>query len=307
MSADVVVVGSANVDLIVSVDHLPAPGETVGDGRFARAMGGKGANSAVAAARLGARVALVAALGTDDAGPALRADLAAEGVDCAHVVARDASTGVATITVDRAGENTIVVAPGANALLDGETVERELREAAGPDTIVVMNLEIGDDAVLATARHCARRRLTLLLDPGPARALPDEVLRACACLTPNAGELAALGGGPGAVLARGLRAVVLTLGRDGAELHRDGVPPLRQPPFAVDARDSVGAGDAFIAALAVASHGGAELPEAVRFAAACGALATRRAGARDALPTLAEALALDGAATPTRARRARAR
>jgi ribokinase len=290
---DVVVAGSANVDIIVSVAQLPAPGETVTGGTLQRAMGGKGANAAVAAARLGARVALITALGDDAEGAAVREDLAAHGVATDHVVTRAAPTGVAAITVDASGENTIAVASGANALLDGPAVTAALREATGPGTVVVANLEIGDDAVAATAAHCAEQGLALLLDPGPARALPDAVVAACACLTPNRGELAALGaGGADALLARGAGAVILTLGSDGAELHQAGAPVRRQRPFPVDARDSVGAGDAFVAALAVAWRAEGTPQAAMRFAAACGALATRATGARDALPDLEEATAL---------------
>jgi ribokinase len=292
-SADVVVVGSANVDLIVRVARLPAPGETVTGGTLLRSMGGKGANAAVAAAHLGASVALVAAVGDDDAGAAVRQDLAAHGIATEHVGVRDAPTGLASITVDAAGENTIAVASGANALLDAEAVEAGLAAAAGPRTVVVANLEIGDEAVAATAAHCAAHGLDLLLDPAPARGLGDDVLAACACLTPNRGELAALGaGGADALLARGAGAVVLTLGADGAELHRRGAAVHHQPAFAVESRDSVGAGDAFVAGLAIAWRSARTPRDAVRFAAACGALATRAAGARAGLPDLQEAEAL---------------
>jgi ribokinase len=297
---DVVVVGSANVDLVVRVARLPAPGETVTQGELVRAMGGKGANAAVAAARLGARAALVAAVGDDPDGRAVVEDLAAHGVATGHVVVRDAPTGLAAITVDAAGENTIAVASGANALLDAAAVEAGLGEHAAPGTVVVANLEIGDDAVAAAAAHCARHGLELILDPGPARALPDAVIAACTVLTPNRGELAGLGaGGADALLARGAGAVVLTLGADGAELHRPGEPVVRQRAFAVDAHDSVGAGDAFAAALAVAWRRERTAPDALRFAAACGALATRATGARAALPDLDEVTALLAGASDT--------
>lgn len=303
MTADVVVVGSANVDLVVRVPRLPTAGETVTGGTLLRAMGGKGANAAVAAARLGARAALVAAVGSDADGRAVRDDLEASGVRTEHVVARDAPTGVAAITVGEDAENTIAVVSGANALLDADAVAAALQDLAGPGTVVVADLEIPDGAVLAAARHCREHRLELILDPGPARRLVDEVVGACACLTPNRGELAALdSGGAAALLARGARSVVVTLGAEGAELHQPSRAVWHQPPFPVAARDSVGAGDAFAAALAVAWRRRPTVEEAVRFAAACGALATRAPGARGGLADLDEAEALLGTASDGPAR-----
>jgi ribokinase len=260
--ADVVVVGSANVDVVIRLGRLPGPGETVTGGALTRAMGGKGANAAVAAARLGARVALVAALGEDADGAAVRDDLVAHGVDVgALVVARAAPTGVAAVLVDDAGENAIAVASGANASLDGGAVHAGLASAAGPGV-----------------EHGCR----LVLDPGPARALPAAVLAAATVVTPNRGELAVLGG-TAALLAAGAGAVAVTLGADGVELHASsGSTPV--PAFAVDVVDSTGAGDAFAAGVAVALHEGLGLRDAVRFGAATGALATRGLGARAALP-----------------------
>lgn len=293
---DVVVVGSANVDLVLVLAHLPGPGETVTGGRLTRAMGGKGANAAVAAARLGARVALVAAVGEDADGAAVRADLDAAGVDTgALVTVAGAVTGVAAVLVDTQGENAIAVASGANLALDGAAVRAGLANAAGPETVVVADLEVGDAAVAAAAEHCRAVGCRLVLDPGPARAVLPEVLAATTVVTPNRGELAVLAGdgagGAPALLAAGVGAVAVTLGADGVELHVGDTAndPVCVPPFAVDVVDTTGAGDAFAAGLAVALHDGLPLADAVAFGAATGALATRAHGARAALPDRAAA------------------
>lgn len=285
-AADVVVVGSANVDLLIRLSHLPTAGETVTGGVLTRAMGGKGANAAVAAARLGARTALVAAVGDDADGAAVRDDLAVHGVDASGVVTLDAPTGLATVLVDAGGENAIAVASGANLALDGAAVRSGLADVAGAETVVVADFEIGDEALHAAADHCRAVGCRFVLDPGPARPMAPRVLAAATVATPNRGELAVLtgGAGPSALLGAGVGAVAVTLGSDGSELHVDGVAPVRVAPFAVDARDSTGAGDAFAAGLAVALQRGRALPAAVRFGAACGALATRGHGARAALP-----------------------
>ena len=293
---DIVVVGSANVDLVIRLAHLPGAGETVTGGQLRRDFGGKGANAAVAAACLGARVALLAAVGDDADGAAVREDLAACGVDAGGVVTVDAPTGVATVLVDQAGENAIAVASGANLLLEGAAVRAGLPGVAGDGTVVVVDLEIGDDAVLAAAEHCRTHGCRLVLDPGPARPLPDAVLRAATVVTPNRGELSVLAGEGGvtALLARGVPAVAVTLGGDGVELHVAGASdaPVRVAPFPAAVADTTGAGDAFAAGLAVALHRGAALPDAVAFGAATGALATQAPGARAALPSRAAVEAL---------------
>jgi ribokinase len=285
-AADIVVVGSANVDLLIRLAHLPGAGETVTGGELRRDFGGKGANAAVAAARLGARVALVAALGDDADGAAIREDLRGHGIDAGAVVTVDAPTGLATVLVDEVGENAIAVASGANLLLGAAAVRAGLAASAGAGTIVVVDLEIGDDAVAAVAEHCVATGSRLVLDPGPARPLPEAVLRAATVVTPNRGELDVLAGpgGTAALLAAGAGAVAVTLGADGVELHQAGAPVVHVPPFPAAAVDTTGAGDAFAAGTAVALHDGRSLADAVAFGAATGALATQSAGARAALP-----------------------
>lgn len=192
----VLIVGSANVDLVVRTARLPTPGETVTGGRFARYSGGKGANQAVAAARMGARVHFVGAVGQDELGSVAIADLESEGVGVAGVARlADLSTGVALIVVADDGENQIAVAPGANAALNGPSVESAIAalELAVGD-VFLANLEVTDEAILAGARAAARARLQLLINPAPARALPDELLKLAPILLPNEVEAEALTG-----------------------------------------------------------------------------------------------------------------
>src|SRR6266704_950556 len=249
----VVVVGSVNLDLVVQVERIPRPGETVTRGRFTRAFGGKGANQAAGAARLGAQTALVAMVGDDEFGREALADLRAFGVDTSSVGVGAEPTGVAQIMVDRAGENVIAVAPGANTELTGEWVERALADLAPRGTVLLAGLEVPDQAVRAAARHAAEYGCTFVLNPAPARA------------------------------------VVVSRGGQGADLFRIGKRSVHQRAFRVDVVDTTGAGDALNAGLAWALSDGRPLEEALRLAAAAGALATRAMGARASLATRDEA------------------
>jgi ribokinase len=290
--AAVVVVGSVNVDLVLSVPRLPAPGETVIGGRVRRAPGGKGGNQAVAAARLGARTWLVGCVGDDDFGLQAREDLREAGVDISLLGTGRTPTGVAAVIVDAAGENAIAVASGANHDLDPDMVRDACASIPSPAAVVLACLEVPEPAVLAAAEAAAARGWPFVLNPAPARPLPPELLGRCAVLTPNQHEATALG--PSSVedlLAAGVEAVVVTRGAQGADLYRPDQPVLHQPPFAVPVLDTTGAGDAFSAALAWALAGGHPLEEAVRVAAAAGALSTRAVGARASLP---DRMTLDG-------------
>jgi ribokinase len=290
VSGRVVVVGSVNVDLVVTIEALPRPGETVTGGTFARHGGGKGANQAVAAARLGADVALVAAVGRDDFGTGALDELAAEGVDVSAVVRRDEPTGVALITVDGTGENSIAVASGANAALSGEAVAAALGERlAGAPGVVLLGLEVPDAAVLAGARAAREAGWTVVLNPAPARALPDALVALQPLLTPNADEARALSGSTSpADAARALAArtgapVIVTVGADGALLcEGDAVNSLAAA--AVDVVDTTGAGDAFNGALAAELAGGAGLRDAAELAILAAGRSTTRAGARGGMP-----------------------
>jgi ribokinase len=287
----VVVVGSINADLVVVTERLPGPGETVSGGRFARHGGGKGANQAVAAARLGARVAMVGAVGADELGDAAVAELQDEGIDVSGVVRMDdAATGVALIVVDAHGENQIAIAAGANGRLGPAHVPR--LEGEG---VLLVGFEVPDQVVVAGAAAAAG--WTTILNPAPARAIPEAVLVARPILTPNATEAAQLTGeeDPEAA-ARALRErtgapVLITLGSAGALLLDGEGGAERLPAPEVDVVDTTGAGDALNGALAAELAAGRPLAEAARFAIAAAARSTTREGARGGMPRRAEVTA----------------
>jgi ribokinase len=284
MTRDVYVVGSVNLDLVVRAPTLPGPGETVTGGTFERHGGGKSANQAVAAARQGAAVRMIAAVGDDDHGEEAVAQLEAEGIDVSAVQRLATPTGVALIAVDAKGENQIAVASGANAELAPEAVEAALAGAPAGG-VVLLGLEVPDAAVLAGARAARAAGLEVVLNPAPARPLPDELLALSPVLTPNGPEAAALSGeddpeaAARALTARTGAPVVVTVGADGA-LLADGDTLARIPAPQVEAFDTTGAGDAFNGALACALAGGAELADAVRAAVAVAAESVRTPGAR---------------------------
>jgi ribokinase len=285
----VIVVGSINVDLCAFVERLPRPGETVIGGTFVREQGGKGANQAVAASRLGARVIMVGMVGDDDLGRAARAALEDERVEVGAVGAGQKHTGVAEILIDAQGENLIAVASGANDELTAERVTEALGRIDAHEAVMTSVLEIPMAAVSAAATIAGERGWTFILNPAPAAPLTGELLARCDVLTPNEHELEGLGRTSAEeLLAAGAGAVIVTRGAEGADLFRAGVAAHHQPAFEVDPSDTTGAGDAFTGALAWALASGAELTEATRIAAACGALSTRAAGARGGMPTKAE-------------------
>jgi len=291
MLASVVVMGSVNMDLVVRIPTLPGPGETVAGGVFARALGGKGANQAAAAAKLGARVWLVGLTGDDDFGREARVDLEARGVDISTLGSAPDPTGVAAIMVDDSGENLIAVASGANHDLSGDLVAERLMDVPADDAVLLANLEVPDDAVGAAAAAAAERGWSFVLDPAPARPLPDALVARCDVLTPNEHEALALGSAED-ILAHGAGAVVMTRGANGADMFRPGAEPLHWEALPVEVVDTTGAGDAFNGALAWSLAEGGDLGEAVRFAVAAGALACRALGARAGLPDRGE---LEGA------------
>ena len=263
------VVGSANLDLVARVERLPRPGETLSDAEFFTAPGGKGANQAVAAARLGARVRYVGAVGQDSFADEALSGLREAGCDL-DVAEVEAPTGVAVIYVDASGENTIVVAPGANGLL--EPVE--------PDGAVLCQLEIP----LAAVESAARRASFFCLNAAPARPVPPELVRRADLVVVNRYELDALPATP--------RLTALTLGEEGAVLLEDGEEVARAEPPRVDAVDGTAAGDAFTACLVVSLLEGRPRDEALTRACKAGALAASRPGAQPSLPTAVEVDAL---------------
>ncbi|GAA2608620.1 ribokinase [Paractinoplanes durhamensis] len=281
----VVVVGSVNVDLVAAGGRMPRPGETVAMARFAETHGGKGGNQASAAAALGAETHLVGAVGDDDRGRAARQDLQDRGVRVEALNTAEAPTGVAIILVDDEGENSIAIVAGANATISPEEVTEALAAIEG-DAVVVACLEIPIPAIMAAAATARDRGWPMILNPAPAVPLPASLIALCTVLTPNESELSLLGGAD-ALLAAGAGAVVVTQGGAGSAIHSVRGEQ-HVPAYPAKVVDTTGAGDTFTAALAVALAEGNPLPEAVRFAAAAGALSTEGFGARGALPSTAD-------------------
>jgi ribokinase len=294
----VLVVGSANVDFTVALARLPRPGETVSEGTLLVARGGKGANQAVAARRLGAEVRLIGCVGDDASGREVRAALAAEGigVDALATVAERA-TGTALIVVDRDGRNQIAVAPGANRALTAADVERRQADFAWAE-VVVCSLEVPLPAVRRALEIARARTATTIVNPAPFPDAGIDFLSLADYVTPNESEAARLAGlevaglegaraAAAAVRARGAGTAVLTLGATGVLADGPG-GVVHAPAFAVTAVDTTGAGDAFNGALAVALGERRPLAEALRFANATAALACTRRGAQPAMPARAE-------------------
>lgn len=311
--ADVVVVGSANVDLVLPVERIPRPGETVLARGLSRGPGGKGANQAAAAARAGAATAFAGCLGDDESGAMLRAELTAAGVGLELVRTTATPTGTAIICVDDSGENAITVAPSANAelVLDGAALD-----AARAAAVVLLQLEIP----LPVVREAARAGRFVVLNAAPAAPLDDDLLAdvdllvvneheatvvsglatgadadAAAASVPDAasvsasvsvsGEASASVLAAGTVLLRRVPAVVVTLGGDGALVLRRDAEPVQLPGHAVPVVDTTGAGDTFCGVLAATLAGGADLPAAVRRANAAAALSVGTPGAMTSVPS----------------------
>jgi len=271
---DVCVVGSANLDLVATVQRLPGPGETVGGSSYAEYPGGKGLNQAVAAARAGAGVAFVGSVGTDSAGDVLLAVMSADRIDAGAVRRVEAPTGRALIGVSASGENSIIVVPGANATVTGEDIPAA--------QVVLAQLEVPLAAVEAALRSARIGGAITVLNPAPAHPLSETLLQLCDVVVPNEHEVELLGG-PAHLLALGARAVIVTRGGEGADLHTaEGV--VHVPPFPVTPIDTTAAGDSFCGALCARLAAGDDLEVAMRFAAAAGALCTTMAGAVPSIP-----------------------
>lgn len=294
---DVVVVGSLNQDISVVASHLPRPGETVLATDHFTGPGGKGANQAVAVARLGAAVAMVGMVGDDDEGKSLLRNLEDNGVDVRAVGVDRAPTGLALITIGPDGENTIVGSSGANMGLTPAHV-RTHRDLIASATVVIAQLEVPPETVLEAARATAG---TFCLNPAPAMTVSPELLAEVDVLIPNRTELGHLAGTeepltPDAV-AEALqqlefdRAVAVTLGKDGALLSEGGTLT-SFAAHSVEAVDATGAGDAFCGALAFGISRGEPLREAVSLAVSAGAVAVTKMGAQEVLPTLSEVRAI---------------
>ena len=299
MSVAVATCGSVNIDVTAFSERLPRPGETVHGLRYTMSLGGKGANQAAAVARLGARSFFIGRTGTDAFGDLARARLAELGVDLTWLAADPAAeTGVAVITVDSRAENSIVVIGGTNMRVDGSDIE-DAQAAFAEARVLLLQLEIPMAAALAAATAARAAGGIVVFDPAPVPAggLPAEAFRLIDVITPNETETEMLVGirpftrveaadAAGKLVARGARAAVIKMGARGV-FYRDAKGEGFVPPFEVVAVNSVGAGDCFNGGLAVAFARGEALGEAVRFAAACGALATTGPGGAASAPTLA--------------------
>jgi ribokinase len=314
MKPAIVVVGSLNMDFVVTVEHLPAPGETVLGRDFQMIPGGKGANQACAAGKLGAgsaAVRMIGRVGCDVFADHLKASLSAAGVDVGAVNASRAEpTGVALIWVDRQGQNSIVVASGANNALAAADVEA-MRKVFRGASHALFQLETPLDTVAAALSLAREEGLATILDPAPAQPLPAALLGHVDILTPNESEALMLLGRPAArvtvddapqlaeaLIALGPKAVVLKLGDRGC-YWRDAASAQFCPAFRVEARDTTAAGDTFNAGLAVALAEGMTVEAALRFASAAAAISVTRLGAQASAPSRAEVDAFLAAAPAT--------
>jgi ribokinase len=300
----VAVFGSVNIDITAFCDRLPRPGETVGGRAYSMSLGGKGANQAAAAARLGAHSILIGCTGADAFAELARSRLAKLGVGLEQLQSRsDLASGIAVISVDAQAENCIVVIGGANLSVDQSVVPRA-SEPLSAARVLLLQLEVPLSAGLAAAALTRAGGGLVILDPAPAPAggLPDEAFKAVDVITPNETETEAVVGirpgsaGDAAVaarrlIARGVATAIVKMGARGVYFLGPGGEGF-VPPFPVKPTNSVGAGDCFNGGLAVALAGGASMPEAVRFAAACGALATTGPGGAESAPALAAVQAL---------------
>jgi ribokinase len=292
--AEILVIGSSNTDMVIQAPYLPTAGETVLGKKFVMNPGGKGANQAVAAARLGGNVSFLGKLGEDLFGQQAIANLQREGISTDYLlVDPNHASGVALITVDKQGENTIVVASGANmALTEAEILQSQ--EAIAQAKLILLQLEIPLDTVELAVKIASELGKTIILNPAPAFPLTDSLLSRVTILTPNQTEAKILTGievdSPSTarlaaqqLYKRGVANVIITLGKEGAYLFNEQVAQLI-PSYTVEAVDTTAAGDTFNGALAVALSEGQEMVEAVKFANLAAAVSVTRLGAQSSLP-----------------------
>ncbi|PKB82960.1 MAG: ribokinase [SAR202 cluster bacterium Io17-Chloro-G9] len=299
---ELVVLGGINMDLVSMMPRFPQAGESVVGTRFLTYPGGKGANQAVAAARMGARTSMVGRVGDDIFGPQLVATLESSGIDVSGIsVTPGVSSGIAVIDIDESAQNRIIQILGANDTCGPDEAQAVIRSLVRAST-VLLQLEVSPELSLQVARDAVSQGKRVVLDPGPVRPLPEEFFQYCGVITPNETEAQALVGFPVVdsdsaeraarwLVDRGVELAVVKLGAMGACYATSGVGDY-VPPFQVDAVDSVAAGDAFNGALAVALAEGQDIPQAVRTASAAGALAVTKSGAQDSMPSREEVEAL---------------
>lgn len=291
----IVVVGSLNMDLVVRIPQIPRPGETLLGGIFKTFPGGKGANQAVAAARLGAQVTMIGCVGGDAFGKEMRNTLITEGIDTTHILVQEESaTGVALIQVDEKGQNSIAVASGANFQLTSAGVEKAM-QSIGSFDVLVMPLETPLETIYTASKIASLRGAKVLLNPAPAQVLDQGLLELVDVLLPNEHEVALMVGLPPLqsaadvriaaekLLSRGARNLLVTMGGQGAILF-DGKTELNIPAYPIQAVDTTAAGDCFVGALAVGISEGKSIAASAEFASAAAAISVTRNGAQPSLP-----------------------
>jgi len=297
----VVVVGSLNMDLVVRIPQIPQPGETLLGGVFKTYPGGKGANQAVAAARLGAHVTMIGCVGGDTFGQEMRNALIAEGIDTTYVLVQpESATGVALIQVDAKGQNSIAVASGANFQLTGADVEKGM-QSIGKYDVLVMPLETPLETIYAAAKTASLSGAKVLLNPAPAQVLNQDLLELVDVLLPNEYEIALMTGVPPLqsaadarsaaekLLSLGAKNLLVTMGSQGAVLF-DGKTESNIPVCPVQAVDTTAAGDCFVGALAVGLCEGKSIVASAEFASAAAAISVTRDGAQPSLPRREEVI-----------------
>jgi ribokinase len=295
----IVVVGSLNMDLVVQVPEIPKPGETVLGSNFGAFPGGKGANQAVAAARLGAAVTMIGQVGDDSYGKTLVANLASEGVNTEYIyIDGNNATGVAMITVDERGQNSIAVASGANYSLTAEHIQSAW-EKIGEIDILIMPLETPIETICEAAKLAKDQNVRVVLNPAPARSLDPDLLSMVDILIPNEHEVLQIAEyidnsdlsieeSAKVLINRGVNTVVITLGENGVMIVDKKLGVMTIPSIKVDVLDTTAAGDSFVGALAVGLVEGKSLSDACSFANAAGAITVTRMGAQPSLPTRRE-------------------
>lgn len=296
----IVVIGSLNMDFAVQVKDAPKTGETVMAQAMALIPGGKGANQAYAAAKLGGQVTMLGAVGEDTYGKVLADNLAAAGVNVSHLKATgEASTGIALVEVDQTGDNRIIVISGTNALVDIPYIDSKMHVIAESD-IVVMQLEIPLETVVYAAKAAKKLRKMVILDPAPARTdLPDELLQNVDIIKPNEHEIVAILGSEELsqdeavrqLQKKGAHSVLVTMGAAGSCYYSADGTQIHADAFAVNAVDTTGAGDSYTAALSVALAEGSNMAEAMALASKVGAMVTTKSGAQTSIPSRAEVMA----------------
>jgi ribokinase len=303
MPAKVVVIGSLNMDLVTRAPRLPKGGETLIGESFATVSGGKGANQAVAAARLGAQVSMIGCVGNDAYGEALRGALLAEQIDCQAVSTVDGSSGVALIVVDDNSQNTIVIVPGANGALSAEAIDRFDSVIQAAD-VLICQLEVPDASVGHALKRGRELGKTVILNPAPvSHPLPSDWYASIDYLIPNESEASALSGlsvdsletaqvAATCLIAMGVGKVIITLGAQGS-LFADGQRFEHFPAPVVKAVDTTAAGDTFVGGFAAALAAGQDEVQAIRFGQVAAALSVTRAGAQPSIPALSDVQAFN--------------